>query len=367
MKSYFFKISAATFPDFLNNSRFPSFDGIRAISISAVILGHLLPENVLTKFFTGRWGVQFFFVISGFLITTLLIKEIIIYNRFSVKRFWARRVIRIFPVAYLYIAVLFALDVLLSLNIPRDSFLSAGLYVMNLPIFHERESWYFDHFWSLSTEEQYYLYFPFVLLSILSCDIKLMFYFLIPLALLFVYILTQFFDPYFFNYLVGLNLGLFVGSVVAVLVGGNIINIPKIRGFYLISLMILTCFLTSDLCAGFPNLPILLLTSTLMAVVLVSSIQYNSGWYYMLLNNRLITQVGLMSYSLYIWHQPFTRQPIFGDFGLGHNLGLFVNFLLIVLISLASFHLFEKRILKYKSLFSGSVNEGDSRSKCKTV
>src|SRR5208282_4325811 len=93
----------------------PSLDGLRALSIAIVILSHtksLLPSPIansgLFRYVIGGGlhGVQIFFVISGYLITTLLLRE---YNRtgsVSFKRFYARRALRIFPAFYIYLAVL---------------------------------------------------------------------------------------------------------------------------------------------------------------------------------------------------------------------------------------------------------------------
>ncbi|HMC86217.1 MAG TPA: acyltransferase family protein, partial [Chitinophagaceae bacterium] len=103
-------------------------------------------------------GVKLFFVISGFLITTLLIKEKIKTNTINLKKFYIRRFLRIFPVFYLFLIVIIVLNFVLHLAIPWYIFLTAALYLTNFFIYQTH--WTMVHFWSLSVEEQYYLVWP---------------------------------------------------------------------------------------------------------------------------------------------------------------------------------------------------------------
>ncbi|KQN30873.1 hypothetical protein ASE92_19235 [Pedobacter sp. Leaf41] len=90
-------------------------DGWRAVAIMMVILGHFMltlePGSIIHTILKltaiGGLGVKIFFVLSGFLITTLLIKEKIKYTRINLKKFFIRRVLRIIPVLYLYLIVIF--------------------------------------------------------------------------------------------------------------------------------------------------------------------------------------------------------------------------------------------------------------------
>src|SRR5207244_11910237 len=92
-------------------SRIPSLDGLRAISIVMVMLGHTAgtpgsPAFLFKLEHAGNLGVKVFFVISGFLITTLLFKELEATKRISLRNFYLRRVFRIFPAFYTYFAVI---------------------------------------------------------------------------------------------------------------------------------------------------------------------------------------------------------------------------------------------------------------------
>jgi hypothetical protein len=89
-----------------SSQRIPSLDGLRAISILAVLFGHVAYACHFQNWITGtyaHYGVRVFFVISGYLITTLLLEEESRLGSISLSRFFLRRTFRIFPVAYLYL------------------------------------------------------------------------------------------------------------------------------------------------------------------------------------------------------------------------------------------------------------------------
>ena len=145
------------------DKRIPSLDGLRAISISLVLIGHAADTkyayNSSVFRYTGEvanLGVRIFFAISGFLITSLLLKEKSRIGTVSLKDFYVRRVLRIFPAFYFFLAVAAILAWFKILSIPRDDFLSAATFTANLRVL----DWNLGHFWSLSVEEQFYLVWP---------------------------------------------------------------------------------------------------------------------------------------------------------------------------------------------------------------
>lgn len=155
-------------------SRIASLDGARAISIALVILSHLriLKHFPLVwhlayqdYFAYGRYldignlGVRVFFVISGFLITHLLLEEQRRTGSISLRRFYARRALRIVPAYWTYLA---AIAILIPLGITwdnRSEWISAFLYFSDYRI----PRGCLTHTWSLSVEEQFYLLWPTVL------------------------------------------------------------------------------------------------------------------------------------------------------------------------------------------------------------
>jgi peptidoglycan/LPS O-acetylase OafA/YrhL len=152
-----------------NPSRIPSLDGLRAVSIGAVILGHVaetngFPLSIPGLEHFGNMGVKVFFVISGFLITTLLLNEQASHGRISLSKFYARRTIRIFPAFYAYIAAMLLAEMAHLIVLPHGDLLHAVTYTMNfhreLGLEAQHRGWYLNHLWSLSVEEQFYLLWP---------------------------------------------------------------------------------------------------------------------------------------------------------------------------------------------------------------
>ncbi len=146
-----------------SSGHLPSLDGLRGVSILLLLLAHLSgTRNFITlpKVFgdLGHLGVLVFFTISGFLITTLLMAETAKRGRISLKLFYARRAVRIFPAYYLFLAVLWLLSRSGWIHLTSRDLWYAGFYWMNhLPL----RSWEVGHLWSLSVEEQFYLLWPF--------------------------------------------------------------------------------------------------------------------------------------------------------------------------------------------------------------
>ena len=143
--------------------RMPSLDGLRAVSILMVLLGHLSGTRNFPAVDLGignyaHLGVTVFFVISGFLITSLLISEQEVTGRISLKLFYLRRTLRIFPASYSYLIVLSVLCALGLIIVPRVSMICAFTYTINYLPGH---AWQVGHLWSLSVEEQFYLLWPF--------------------------------------------------------------------------------------------------------------------------------------------------------------------------------------------------------------
>lgn len=151
----------------------PELDGLRAVAVIAVILFHL--EASLLP--CGFLGVDIFFVISGYLITSIIFSEWL-SGRFSMREFYRRRVQRILPLFFVVMFVGVALSY--ALMMPEDSLsveksaLASCFFLAN--IFFARQGGYFDtsveekpflHLWSLAVEEQFYFLFP-VLIAITS-------------------------------------------------------------------------------------------------------------------------------------------------------------------------------------------------------
>ena len=102
-------------------------------------------------------GVRVFFVISGFLITGLLIAEEKTTGSISLRRFYVRRTLRIFPAYFVFLAVVAVLDQTGRIDVASSDFVRAVTYTMN---YAPNRGWYLGHLWSLAVEEQFYLLWP---------------------------------------------------------------------------------------------------------------------------------------------------------------------------------------------------------------
>lgn len=157
----------------------PSLDGLRAVSIGLVLVAHGVSTRGAPSFLDipaltslGNVGVRFFFVISGFLITTLLLRDVDRYGRVRLSMFYTRRVLRIFPAFFVYVATIWCLYLAGVVDL-RYHHLSESTAASAIPdLLHAITftanyqldyNWYFNHLWSLSVEEQFYLLWPFTL------------------------------------------------------------------------------------------------------------------------------------------------------------------------------------------------------------
>ncbi len=149
---------------------FSQLDGLRFFSILSVMIGHFISMGFISRIPLG-YGVLFFFVLSSFLITRILLtakennERKSKTNLHSLKQFYVRRVLRIFPVYYLILVFLFVIN----LNPCRAIFPWLLTYTINLFISYNSNisiAGAFTHLWSLAIEEQFYLLFPIFIFSI---------------------------------------------------------------------------------------------------------------------------------------------------------------------------------------------------------
>ena len=153
------------YAQFRNTRYFASLDGIRFVCILMVVWHHGMPRSDYGFRLAnqGYLGVDFFFVLSGFLITTLLLREADQYGRFSIRKFIVRRTLRILP-AYYFVVTIVGLYYLLVKNseighlLPYYYFFMANFLTEQISTLHI--------FWSLSVEEQFYLLWPATLLLV---------------------------------------------------------------------------------------------------------------------------------------------------------------------------------------------------------
>lgn len=167
-----------------NRDYYNGLDGVRAIAVILVMLFHFYPQGILQ---IGWVGVDLFFVLSGFLITNILIKYKDREHYF--KSFYMRRVIRIFPIYYIVVIPLLLLNYFALHNKAIGEQLSYLFYLQNFAALGSEFLFGLEHTWSLAIEEQFYLFFPFVIRFL---PLKKSFYFVIGLILMAILLRTFF-------------------------------------------------------------------------------------------------------------------------------------------------------------------------------
>lgn len=330
-----------------STSRIPSLDGLRAISILLVLLCHVphtygYPLNSPWEFVVGNFGiahgemgVAVFFVISGYLITTLLMREREKTGRISLRKFYIRRAFRIFPAAYLYLLFITVLE---WHTIAKGPLLAGWLYCMD---FMHHHPWDLFHLWSLGVEEQFYLLWPAALLLFWKKKEK------IAIAGILVAPLFR---------LAFLSGGVYGGmqyafpSVEDALAAGCLLamcrdRIPtKLVDQLILPILIFTLLVNQ---ISFPAgvYPLLLQTPRNLCIALL--VDHCIRKEYRVLNWGPVVWLGWISYSLYLWQMPFMKQA--GTVNPGHIWFDFpYNIGFAVLAGCASYYLVERPVLRLR-------------------
>jgi len=331
--------------------RLPSLDGLRAISILLVLSGHLsgyfFAKNPLVPYIGdyANFGVRVFFVISGFLITTLLLSEIERDGSIDIKAFYVRRVFRIFPAFYAYIAVLAVVTMAGKIDLSRWDLTYASTYVIN---FVPHKSWEVGHVWSLSVEEQFYMLWPATMLFAgerRALRIALAVLALTPVVRLALFFLFPAYEPlmgeafptvsdsiatgcaFAFlrerlhenrHYMRVLRLPFWVVPVVALLVNG--------QPFYLLRWL-----------AGETVMHLCII------LIIDRALTMPEDLFGRFLNHAAMVKIGVLSYSLYLWQQPFFNHKSSAPWA-----QFPLNIFLAVGCAYASYRLIEKPALAYR-------------------
>jgi peptidoglycan/LPS O-acetylase OafA/YrhL len=315
-------------------SRIPSLDGLRALSIFLVLALHTIQRfsfnhpvsRLWYAIFDGGTGVFIFFVISGYLITTLLLNEQQKRGSISMRGFYLRRAMRILPPLYTYVAVLLLLGWAGRLALNRLDILSALFFFHN---YAPATMWSLEHFWSLSTEEQFYFLWPVILLYCLrkpgiagrltASRIALAVIVISPV----VRVVSFRFDiPYLRNGY-GFHMradALMYGCVFALLQGT-----PLFERVYAFATKIwwippAVIFLSDCIGARFTNywqLPFgYTICGAAIAFFLLWCTRNPTSIVGRILNARPIVHIGVLSYSIYLWQVLFLHPyngPVFGQ------------------------------------------------------
>ena len=289
-------------------------DGLRAIAVIPVILFHA----GLPYFSGGFVGVDVFFVISGYLITSILVRDVSV-GTFSLTDFYERRARRILPALFLvmFVSVLFSWFVLLAADMKAFSQSLVSISLLSPNILFWLQTDYFSsaaemkpllHTWSIGVEEQFYLFWPLVILLIWKCQGRHQFLLLITLCLIsflaMQYARTESTSFAFYQFptrawelILGALAALFLNSRDGRLFGDLMASIMAAFGLFLIFFSVVWL----DKKSGYPSTWTMLpTTGTLLVIVFSQPKQVVTRF----LGQSWLVAIGLISYSAYLWHQP---------------------------------------------------------------
>ncbi len=284
-------------------------DGLRAVAVIPVIFFH-----AGIKYFEGGFiGVDIFFVISGYLITSILIQDIE-KNNFSLINFYDRRVRRILPALFFVMLITIPFAWLWMMPTQMEgysrSLIASTLFLSNILFWKERN--YFEigveekpliHTWSLSIEEQYYLIFPIFLFYAWYFGKKKVFWIILLISLI-SFTLSEWGwrnRPMANFFLTPTRTWeLLVGSLTALYLSGQKIKSNDLLSFLGLLFILLSVFFY-DKNTPFPSFYTLLPISGVVMLIIYAN---DNTLIAKLLGNKSLVKIGLISYSLYLIHQP---------------------------------------------------------------
>jgi peptidoglycan/LPS O-acetylase OafA/YrhL len=363
---------------YLDNRTFGSLDGLRGLCIVGVIWHHA-PGGIPGRLFgRGFLGVDMFFVLSGFLIVTLLLRERERTGTISLKKFYARRTLRIFPIYYL---LLFTLLFLFLVFKPGSH--TAWAYYVSLPfLLTYTSNWVripsgnLDIMWSLATEEQFYLGWPMIEKLLLRSGVAVV---LAGVVLLNQLVNFGLLDGVFARLYRGKpNLPILGATYTPIALGvllAHLLHAPRTfcpafrllgsRGscavFGAVLLALIACW-PADI-SGLGRLVIQLAMMIFLATLVIRE----DHWARPVLRALPLAYLGMISYGMYVYHMWVVHPLRIGFEKLGWNLVSFAFFLGALLgatlVAGLSYRFIERPLLRLKSQFTAGRDLGQLKSR----
>ena len=350
----------------------PEIDTLRAVAVLAVIIYHAKIYLFGNLIFPGGFlGVDIFFIISGYLITTIILKELIEKQSFSFKNFYIKRVRRILPALLFVMLTSIPFSWIYLYPIDLVNFSKSILYSLGFGsnfYFHFSGLEYgslegllkpFLHTWSLSVEEQYYILFPIGLVAVFKFFRKYLIFFLLicfVISLLLADWGSKNYISATFYFLHSRIWELILGSLVAYFEiklghrGQNKIlcqTLP-ILGIILISYS----FFSFNIETSHPSFYTLI---PAIGVALVLWFTYGDNFILKILSYKLFVKIGLISYSLYLWHYPIFSFANHLEIFFNNNLGKFFLVIITFILSAFTYYFIEqpaRKTITVKRFFS---------------
>ncbi|WP_417326778.1 acyltransferase family protein [Halarcobacter sp.] len=326
----------------------PSIDGLRGIAISLVLLFHIWPEY----FSFGYIGVDIFFVLSGYLITQIIYTKLE-SNSFSLKEFYRNRIRRIFPSLIIVLTVVMTFGYFFMFPSELEQL---GKHIKSSAFFYENfrlmgEVGYWDesaalkpllHFWSLAIEEQFYIFWPLILIVLYKIRINIVYtLFILFIILFFIPIITEI-DRFYHTLSRAWELAL--GGLIFIISYRykkifEVFNRYKILiylGFF-ISILLSYNNNTFDIFKTF--------NVVLFSGLLVLSLSHEKSK--TIFSNSILVFIGLISFPLYLWHYVLISYTHIFRF----EIDILIGLLLIILSILLSYFTY-----RYIEIYARSKN-----------
>jgi len=351
---------------------YPALDGLRGLAILLVILYHNF--HFINHFFFAWLGVDLFFVLSGYLITSILLKSV--NSAHYLRNFYWRRILRVFPLYYLCLIIfLVALPLL-------------GFYKKELQFYVDNQLWFWfylqnwllcfnfpptgnllNHFWSLAVEEQFYLVWPFVILWLRNPKKLLMFMMGVLIVLLVVRSIVWMYKLPQFNYTNFYTFtridGICIGCSIALLHRINFNFLRKNTAAIVIALAILNFgFYFLNRSGDFPYLAFVGYTTfaAMFGLLIHEAVTGDTRIINKILELQVLKFFGMISYGLYVFHwpvymitQPGLKNFFLQDLNLSEQMSKLGTSLLAtmlaIVISVISYYAYEMKFLKLKEKF----------------
>ncbi len=351
-----------------------SLDGLRGLAVVAVLLVHGTYGTI-----KGGWlGVDLFFVLSGFLITSLLQKEYLNTGDISFARFYARRALRLFPPLIVCILLANLLWTISPLNPDANRLVaSSGALFYFTNFINQRLSGNMVHLWSLSVEEHFYLFWPLVLLFfILKHPYRRQVFFLSLFLVVSVMIklsVLHFSNRLGYGPLIFFSrkstfcqvTGILMGALLAIVLSkrpkpttilstgandnGLILSIFGVLGILLFTLASANKYWRNG---GF------IFTDLIFTLLVLLAVRHPNHY---LFSNKILNWLGKRSYGIYVYHY-----PIFLAFESIRHQGLtnfiivaFLRFFVSIAFAALSYQYLEQPVLKFKKRFGETIRKQD--------
>jgi peptidoglycan/LPS O-acetylase OafA/YrhL len=325
----------------------PSLDGIRGFAVLLVLFYHNISVHI-----PGPMGVEIFFVLSGFLITRLLLVERDKAETISIRSFYWRRAVRIFPVFYLYMIAVAAVD-----HVSPGYYWSGITYTLNYYVaLHGNQGQTMYHLWSLAVEEQFYLLWPFTFFLFRNRLNLLKWCTAVLIALSQIYkllIVHHVSSDHIYRSFDTRGPEILTGCLLALVLHRSR-EVPR----WLLSRAVLFAGLF-ELCvsASFADATSVtyfhLVDSVGIAIVMMQAIHYAPR----ILNRGPLKFVGLVSYSLYVYHPMVALAA--AAFHLRWSVSVLLSMSMAIGAAALSRYTFEAWFLKLKSLVRPAATAND--------